>query len=594
MPVRSGPLNHRPFGRVRLATALGLVVALACWVGGTSIVSAAPTDPPKATASADPGTVDPEESTTADPTPTVPTTTPSPTMSTTPPSATPTEPSPTPSATVSASATPSASPSPTPSATSSSPGATIAPPRPPAVADAGQDPTSWIIAAVVLLLSAVGVLLVLRRPHPIAAVPSDPATVLIGPGPGTKEATAARLASLEAVGSAMLDAGYSVTGVRSALEDIAAVNGYPDTEVVVLPTALLVSARGVGEVSTGAVSTGDRSLMMNQIDALDDVVKGARSRAADAAATTAAVLATRTLARPYSPVQRVVAHGLLSGGLAVLLGASWPGIPIAMVLGVAVGTVLLISEKVSRAQEALVTVATAFGVSAAVFGLTRAGLDAGILPALIAPLATLLPGGLLTTGVIELATGQMMSGAGRLAGGFMQLVLLAVGVLAGATLVGTPAITFGAAENPTGPLAPWFAVAVFGVAMVIYRCGRRASIPWVLLVLYVAYGAQVLGDVFFGGVLSALIGAFAMTPVAYLVSTQRSGPAAFTSFLPAFWMLVPGALGLVGVASLMGGDSAGLNTLGTTAGTMVSITLGILAGSVIGAKFAGRGITVAV
>ena len=596
MTFRSRPLNRRPLGGSGLATLLGVLLVLACWVGGAVTVSAAPTDPPVATQSAhpetaDPETADPDDTTTADPTPTAPTSTPTPTSTS--PSVTPTQPSPTQSS-ASPSGSPSESPSPTPSVTSASPGATVAPPRPPAVADAGQDPTSWIIAAVVLLLSAVAVLLVLRRPHPIAAVPSDPSPTLIQPGPDTTGATAARLASLEAVGSAMLDAGYSVTGVRSALEDIAAVNGYPDTEIVVLPTALLISTRGLDEVSTGAVSTGDRSLMMNQIDALDDVIKGARSQPADAAATTAAAVATRSLPRPYSPVQRVIAHGLLSGGLAVLLGASWPGIPVAMVLGVVVGIVLLMTEKVSRAQQALVTVTTAFGVSAVVFALTRAGLDAGVLPALIAPLATLLPGGLLTTGVIELATGQMMSGAGRLAGGFMQLVLLAVGVMGSATLVGTPAITLGSGENPTGALAPWFAVAVFGVAMVIYRCGRRAAIPWVLLVLYVAYGAQVLGDVFFGGVLSALIGAFAMTPVAYLVSTRRTGPAAFTSFLPAFWMLVPGALGLVGVASLMGGDSAGLTTLGTTVGTMVSITLGILAGSVIGARIAGRGIAVAV
>jgi uncharacterized membrane protein YjjB (DUF3815 family) len=91
-----------------------------------------------------------------------------------------------------------------------------------------------------------------------------------------------------------------------------------------------------------------------------------------------------------------------------------------------------------------------------------------------------------------------------------------------------------------------------------------------------------------------MIGALAMTPVAYLVSTQRSGPAAFASFLPAFWMLVPGSLGLVGVASILDGDSAGLNTLVATASTMVSITLGILAGSVLGTRVAGRSTVVAV
>jgi uncharacterized membrane protein YjjB (DUF3815 family) len=103
-------------------------------------------------------------------------------------------------------------------------------------------------------------------------------------------------------------------------------------------------------------------------------------------------------------------------------------------------------------------------------------------------------------------------------------------------------------------------------------------------VLYVAYGAQVLGDIFFGGVLSAFVGALAMTPVAALVARQRTGPAAFVSFLPAFWLLVPGSLGLVGVATILDGDSAGLNTLLTTASTMVAIALGTLAGSAVSSR----------
>lgn len=569
-----------------------MLLAIGCWVFPALIGSAEPTYPPDATVSAEQGTAKPDETDTAKPEPTEQTPTPSPPSPTAPStSAAPTQPLPTVSASPTPSLSPSESPSPVPSATSAAPVTTTAP-RPPAIAEAESDPTSWIIALVVLLISSVAVAVLIRRPD-AAAVPvaSPPTLILPAPGPA---GTAARLASLEAVGEAMLDAGYSVTGVQLTLEDIAAVNGYPDTDIIVLPTALFVSARGVGEVTTGAVASGSRPLMLNQVDALDDVVQHARSVPEDAAATVAAVAAARVLPLPYSAVQRVVAHALLSGSLAVLLGASWTGIPVAMALGALVGVAQLLTAEVSHTQQALITVTAAFMVSVTVFGLTGLGLDAGVLPALIAPLVSMLPGGLLTTGVIELATGQMMSGAGRVAGGFMQLVLLATGVVSGATLLGVPALTLDGVEHPIGPIAPWVSVAVFGVAIVIYRGGRLASILWVLLVLYVAYGAQVIGAVFFGGVLSAMIGAFVMTPVAYLVSTRPSGPAAFTSFLPAFWMLVPGALGLVGVASIMGGDSAGLNTLATTAGTMVAITLGILAGSVIGSRVAGPGTVVAV
>ena len=53
------------------------------------------------------------------------------------------------------------------------------------------------------------------------------------------------------------------------------------------------------------------------------------------------------------------------------------------------------------------------------------------------------------------------------------------------------------------------------------------------------------------------------------------------SFTPAFWLLVPGALGLVGVAALLNGDSTGTTTLIATVETMVAITLGVLVGRAI-------------
>ena len=122
---------------------------------------------------------------------------------------------------------------------------------------------------------------------------------------------------------------------------------------------------------------------------------------------------------------------------------------------------------------------------------------------------------------------------------------------------------------------------------------RPSSLGWILLVLYVAYGGQVLGGLFFGGVLSAFVGAAGMTPVADLVARQRTGPPAIVSFTPAFWLLVPGALGLVGVAALLNGDSTGTTTLVTTVETMVAIALGVLVGRAISVIASAHGVETA-
>jgi len=456
-------------------------------------------------------------------------------------------------------------------------------PLDPAVSDTGTSPISWLIAAVVLLVGVLVLVAVRHRREPDLA-PSALAAAHTGSSPvvpSTPPDAAATLAASEAVGEAMIDAGYSVVTVRQVLEDIARVNGLPSSEVIVFPTALLVSARGDGELRTGAVTSGERKLLLSQVDHLQHTVDAARTGVLDPPSTLERIRRMREMPPPYSAVQRVLGYVLLSGGLSVLLGASWYGVAFASLLGAGVGTLLLVGERVPRRYGALLTVAIAFGVALAIFLLLRGPFGPGILPALIAPLVVLLPGALLTTAVIELSTGQMISGAGRLAAGGMQLVLLGAGVVAAGALVGIPGFDFEERPEALGAIAPWIAVAVFGVGIVVHQCAPWRSLPWILLVVYIAYGAQVLGAIFLGGVISAFVGALVVTPVTAMVARQPTGPAALVSFMPAFWLLVPGALGLVGVASVLTGDVNGMNTLVATVSTMVAIALGVLLGSAL-------------
>ena len=170
----------------------------------------------------------------------------------------------------------------------------------------------------------------------------------------------------------------------------------------------------------------------------------------------------------------------------------------------------------------------------------------------------------------------MISGAGRLATGAMQLVLLAFGIVAGAQLVGVPATSISeTAAQPLGQLAPWVGVAIFGLGVMLNSCARPASMGWIVLVLYVAFAGQVVGGLLFGGVLSAFFGALAMAPVAMFAATRGDGPPTLVSFPPAFWLLVPGALSLVGVTKVLGDERVeGVLSLVTAATTMVTIALG--------------------
>ena len=349
------------------------------------------------------------------------------------------------------------------------------------------------------------------------------------PRSGTEPATDV-LVLLASAGEALIDSGFDIDDVDANLEEIARAYGMADTEIIALPTALLVSSGTGGQLRTRAVSSGRQRLRLHQIEELDDVVRAARTGRIDPRSAHDQIVAIRTRPPPFGPSMQVVGQVLATVGLAVLLGSSWLGIVVAAGLGGLTGALLLAGSRVPSRFQVLLTVAASFSVSLVVFLLSRTGLDFDVASSLIAPLVTLLPGALLTTAVIELSTGQMVSGAGRLAAGAAQLVLLGLGILAAAALVGVPAFDLTATKPALGAVGPWLAVGVFGVGIVMNLCARPSSLGWILLVLYVAYGGQVLGGLFFGGVLSAFVGAAAMTPVADLVARQRTGPPAIVSF----------------------------------------------------------------
>lgn len=443
-----------------------------------------------------------------------------------------------------------------------------------------------LIAAAVLVAAAVVLLVVRRRAVRDIVVGARAATITgsIPIAPDDEPDAQAVLDATQAVGQAMTQAGYSVETVQSALRGIAHANGLSESEALVFPNAVLMTARGSGQHQTGAVASDDGRLLLSQIDELQRTVDAARTGVLSPNSVVAKIARIREMKPEYPPLIRVVAYGLLSGSLSVLLGASWNGVAVAAFLGLVAGAALMISEGMPRRYDALNTVALAFVVSLAVFLLLRTDLGYGILPALVAPLVLLLPGTLLTTAMLELTTGHLLSGAGRLAGGATRLLLLGAGILTAASVAGVPHVDFDVDANLLGPIAPWVAVAVLGVGISVHASAPRRALPWMLFVLYVAYAAQVLAGQLVGGVISAFFGALVLTPVTSLVARQPTGPAALVTFTAGYWLLVPGALGLIGITDLLDRDGAGSASLLATLSTMVAIALGVLAGSSISNK----------
>ena len=407
--------------------------------------------------------------------------------------------------------------------------------------------------------------------------------------PEAPDETVATIRFLMVLGQAMIDSSAPVVQVTRTLERVAAINGASDVEVIALPTALLVSVPGGTTTQTAASSAGFRQLRLHQVQDVLDVADAAESGRVGPLEG-AEQIETAVSAPPlYDARVRILGYVGVSTGLAMILGGSLVDVLVAALLGVGIACLQVATVRLPAAYQALVVLSCAFAVSVAVFLLSRTGIGIGTLAPLVAPLVTFLPGALLTTAAIDLATRQMIAGSARLAAGVMQLVLLALGITGAAALVGVPATEIGStASQLLGWAGPWIGVLVFGTGVVFHHCARRPALPWILLVLVVAYAGQVVGGLFFGGVFSAFIGALLMTPVAMLAATRPTGPPALVGFLPGFWLLVPGALGLVGVTSMLGDKAAALTTVVNAGTTMVAISLGVLAGIALGSAIARR------
>ena len=127
----------------------------------------------------------------------------------------------------------------------------------------------------------------------------------------------------------------------------------------------------------------------------------------------------------------VAGHTILTVGLALVLMPTPTNLAAAAVLGLIVGLLKLFNRGRAVLSVPLPVVA-ATAVSALVFLAIRRGIPVDPLHALVPPLVTFLPGGMLTLGMVELAYGDMVSGSSRLIAGFVQLVLLAFGLAIGA------------------------------------------------------------------------------------------------------------------------------------------------------------------
>lgn len=379
------------------------------------------------------------------------------------------------------------------------------------------------------------------------------------------------------LGSGLLAGGMPVHEVEEDVQEAATALGHDSIEVAASPTGLWVTLSS-GEASTfESVDGGVR---------LDQLAEVTAVHAALTAGTLPPAEALQRLSVLRERPHRYPAYGLPAGtllvatGIALVLAPVWPSILFAAVISQVVAGLMALSGRTLLVGPLLPFLA-ALASSLAAFGLAERGLIDAPLWTLVPPIAVLLPGSLIVTGLTELSAGAMMAGTGRLAFGGTQMLLATLGVGAAVAVLGVP-ISLLDGERPAslGWWAPLIGLLLIAIGISLLESVSPSLVPALLVTVLATFVAQSLGHLTGQGPwLGAFLGACAASLTATLVEFVRPQVPRMVAFLPSFWLLVPGSLGLVSVAQIESSPTAGVLAAVEVLVIVASIALGVLVGA---------------
>jgi uncharacterized membrane protein YjjP (DUF1212 family) len=387
---------------------------------------------------------------------------------------------------------------------------------------------------------------------------------------------------LTELGKALTASGISVVDITSILEKIA-IAYKTKAEVLVFPTMILIK---IGEQESAPLNAANQKpgfLPLNQVSEIYELIYKAET--AEISPTEGKKCLKKILSEKhrFGPIGILIGYVLFSMGIGMLLQPTPEQLVVSGVLGAIVGVLLILSQGRTRFLLILPVIAALIVSSLFLYGI-KGGLITGSVAMLLPALAYFLPGATLTTGMFELAYGEIISGASRVIYGTAILFLILFGVLIGIQITGiSPQNLFVAnSMNGLGWWAPYLGVIIFAVGMYLFMSIRNKDMPWVILILYIAFFGQQIGNHFVGGFFGAFSGSLLMAISGTIIERRDHKTPSFVSIMPAFWILVPGSLGFISLATFVNQNYfAAITDATVVAMTIVAISLGLLLGAVI-------------
>jgi uncharacterized membrane protein YjjP (DUF1212 family) len=392
------------------------------------------------------------------------------------------------------------------------------------------------------------------------------------------------------LGALLLEAGFSATDTREALEEIRE-RVAPEEPLVfaVLPEAVFVSPL-TGEAGSilrmsfaSSLSTRQSAMVSRMLHRLRD----GRITLEHALGAEQERIKSAVIRMPL--LRWTVGNALLSAGLAVLFRCPWWAVVVAALVAALTGAVSVLLRRI-RPAAAIVPFLVAL-LSTVLVSESAAMLGYATVPlfAVCAPIAILVPGALITNALLELTAADVVTGASRLVYGIVQLGFMAAGIAAGSAWIGlridqdsaflladvTGVLSAGPAWASVPPTAvSWIGVAALAIGISLaFGAGYRLTAVSIAA-MGVAYALLVLIAPFGGSAIATGATAAVLFALARLVERSSFAIPATITFQPAFLLLVPGTVGLVAITSF------DVDPVAAALAVFVSLCIGTKLGSI--------------
>jgi uncharacterized membrane protein YjjP (DUF1212 family) len=352
-----------------------------------------------------------------------------------------------------------------------------------------------------------------------------------------------------------------------------------DAEVVLLPTLVLSQTHHSGVPQMRVVNSSYR---FDQMLAAQSIMAQARQSQLDPHDVAESLRQIKGKKPIFPGWLRVIGYAVSALGFGAAFRIDVPGLIGVTIMGLIIGTMVLNLSRIPRFAALLPLMATfAAGIMVAAAAIALDKPDPVRLIAI--PVLVLLPGAALTSAIIELVSGYMISGSSRLVYAVMILGAMAFGGALALTASGIPGNRL---EDVTASMTPawvaWAGAAIYGIGTFVYFCTPLHI--WIpsLFVMMLSFGISVLAQPALGTPLAAGIATAIGLMAAWAINARLGGgPGDLAIFLPTFWLIVPGSTGFVAMTGALE-SAADLSGVATTAAlTFFAMAVGMMVATAV-------------